>query len=356
MSPKDVKLALVSAFKVNRPIMMWGSPGIGKSDVVRQAAYEVFKDAPFCHVPTSKMQGATADDVAKQIGSRIVCDFRALLRDVIDLRGLPTIEGTTTVYTDPGDLPHNGDGKAVLFLDEINAAPPLVQAACYQLVWDRSIGDYKLPDYVRIVAAGNLDSDRAVTHAMPTPLRSRFTHIMFDVSNDDWIEWAVESNIHPMVVAFVRFRPELLHKFDDAAKGALTFPCPRTYHLLSDYMHEGLPSGIEQQFVAGTIGEGASSEFVAFIRVWREMPSLDGIIANPKKGKVPDDPATLYAVASGLSRRVTKANFAAVKTYCDRIPSSFATLCISDAIKRAPEIKTTEAMRKWAIENHEVLI
>jgi hypothetical protein len=83
----------------------------------------------------------------------------------------------------------------------------MVQASCYQLVLDRKLGEYTLPDGWAIVAAENRDSDRAATTRMPTPLRNRFVHLEFEVDLQEWCEWAIQAAIRPEVIAFLRFRP-----------------------------------------------------------------------------------------------------------------------------------------------------
>jgi MoxR-like ATPase len=179
-----------------QPVSIWGTPGIGKSAVVHQLAAE---------------RGIPLKDI------------RALLLDPVDLRGLPFVgkDGRSTWAT-ADFLPQGGEG--ILFLDELNAAPAMVQASCYQLVLDRKLGEYTLPEGWAIVAAGNRDSDRAATTRMPTPLRNRFVHIDFEVDVQEWSEWAIQTGICPEVIAFIRFRPQLLNAFDRDVRSLLDQP------------------------------------------------------------------------------------------------------------------------------------
>jgi len=173
-----------------QPVFIWGVPGCGKSAVVRQ--------------------------LAESLKVRLQ-DVRALLLDPVDLRGLPFLgSGGRSKWATPEFLPQNGIG--ILFLGELNAAPAMVQASCYQLVLDRKLGEYTLPDGWAIIAAGNRDSDRAVTTRMPTPLRIRFVHLEFEVDVQEWSEWAIQAGISPEVIAFLRFRPRLLSSFDKDAR------------------------------------------------------------------------------------------------------------------------------------------
>jgi len=186
MKASSISDALRVLVAARRPVFIWGGPGVGKSSVVKQLAETL-------NVPLQ--------------------DVRALLLDPVDLRGLP-FRGSDgrSKWATPEFLPQDGTG--ILFLDELNAAPAMVQASCYQLVLDRKVGEYTLPDGWAIIAAGNRDSDRAVTTRMPTPLRNRFVHLEFEVDVQEWSEWAIQAGIRPEVIAFLRFRPELLSAFD----------------------------------------------------------------------------------------------------------------------------------------------
>ena len=163
MKASAIASALRTLIGARQPVFLWGGPGVGKSAVVAQVA----------------------DSLSLELR-----DIRALLLDPVDLRGLPFLgEGGRAEWAIPCFLPSTGSG--IIFLDELNAAPAMVQAACYQLVLDRRLGEYRLPDTWSIIAAGNRDSDRAVTAKMPTPLRNRFVHLDFDVDAQEWSEWAV---------------------------------------------------------------------------------------------------------------------------------------------------------------------
>ncbi len=173
MKPSKIVQSLKSLIHVKQPVFIWGPPGIGKSQVVAQVAREENLD---------------------------LTDVRAVLLDPVDLRGLPHINGNRASWCPPDFLPEQGHG--VLFLDELNAAPPLVQAACYQLILDRRLGEYVLAPGWSIVAAGNRDTDRAVTHRMPSALANRFAHLDFEVDVGEWLVWAQENTISPEVTAF----------------------------------------------------------------------------------------------------------------------------------------------------------
>jgi hypothetical protein len=278
-------------------------------------------------------------------------DIRALLLDPVDLRGLPFLGNDgRSKWATPDFLPPDGEG--ILFLDELNAAPAMVQASCYQLVLDRKLGEYTLPQGWAIVAAGNRDSDRAATARMPTPLRNRFVHLDFEVDMQEWSEWAIKTGIRPELIAFIRFRPELLSAFD---RDANAFPSPRSWEFVSRILNSKAEPSAEHELIAGAVGVGAATEFSAFLRMFRELPSIDAILLNPTQEPVPEDAAAQYAVASALARRASDSNFDRIYRYLKRMPTEFNVLCVRDASLYSPAIRSTAAYTKWAVENHNVL-
>ncbi|MGO9271768.1 MAG: MoxR family ATPase, partial [Terriglobia bacterium] len=282
-------------------------------------------------------------------------DVRALLLDPVDLRGLPFLGSDgRSKWAAPDFLPQDGSG--ILFLDELNAAPAMVQASCYQLVLDRKLGEYTLPQGWAIIAAGNRDSDRAVTTRMPTPLRNRFVHLEFDVDLQDWSEWAIQAGIRPEVIAFLRFRPELLSVFID--RDANAFPSPRSWEFVSrilDSLNSHSNPSIEHEVIAGAIGAGAATEFSGFLRIFRELPNIDAILLNPLQEPVPENAAAQYAVASALARCASDTNFDRICLYLGRLPTEFRVLCVRDATLRQPAVRYTAGYTRWAVENHNAI-
>ena len=173
---------------------------------------------------------------------------------------------------------------------------------------DRALGEYRLPDGWTVFAAGNREGDRAVTSRMSSALANRFVHLSFEPDLDDWSRWAMgQADLRPEVVAFLRWRPDLLHRFEPAEKA---FPSPRAWASVSHILAATPPAEIEFALYEGTVGRGAAIEFTGFLRVFRSLPSLDGILLNPATAPVPDEPSALCAVATGLARRATDQNFA----------------------------------------------
>ena len=299
----------------------------------------------------------TKSSIVRQLAESLkvpLQDVRALLLDPVDLRGLPFLGSDgRSKWATPEFLPQDGTG--ILFLDELNAAPAMVQASCYQLVLDRKLGEYTLPDGWAIIAAGNRDSDRAVTTRMPTPLRNRFVHLEFEVDVQEWSEWAIQAGIRPEVIAFLRFRPELIIQPD---KDARAFPSPRSWEFVSrilDSLNSHSNPSIEHELIAGAVGTGAATEVSAFLRTFRELPSIDAILLNPLQEPVPENAAAQYAVASALARCASNTNFDRICLYLNRLPTEFRVLCVRDATLRAPAIRSTAGYVRFGVEHHNVI-
>jgi len=326
MKSSAVKKAIKTCYKARRPFFLWGQPGVGKSDTVRQAAEEL------------------------QVELR---DVRATLLDPVDLRGLPSPDGGKVKWLIPDFLPQNGVG--MLFLDELNSAPPATQAACYQLILDRKLGDYELPDGWLVCAAGNRETDRAVTNRMPSPLSNRLIHMDFDVDQRDWEAWALGAGVMTETIAFLRFRPALLHQFDPT-KNEKAFPTPRTWEFASDLLKQAPGEDIEFDMLKGTVGEGAAAELLSFLRIFRSLPNPDAVLMMPLTAPVPTDPATLYALCGALAAKASEQVMDRMCTYANRLPDEYSVLLIRDVVHRAPNSINTRGYIEWASKHADVLI
>lgn len=281
MRPTETSEAIAVYAAANVPVMLWGQPGVGKSDIVRQFA---------ARTPGSYLNPTTGKKERK------VFDVRLALLDPTDLRGIPYYdpEAKTARWGQSCILPMMGleeDEDAVLFLDEINSAPPVIQAAAYQLVLDRKVGEYELPKGVTIIAAGNRQSDKGVTFQMPTPLLNRFAHVDFDVSNEDWINFAVGAGIHPSIVGFIDFKKDMLNKFDSRGK-SMAFATPRAWAFLDRVLRAAEQAGTKEtmvrKLVEGVVGDGAAVEFMSYRKSAEKLPNPDSILDGTLK-KLPDD-------------------------------------------------------------------
>jgi hypothetical protein len=230
-----------------------------------------------------------------------------------------------------------------------------MQAAAYQLIHDRRLGDYVVPDGWDIVAAGNREGDKGVTNRMPTPLCNRFIHLHLEADLDDWCTWAISAGIMVELIAFLRFRPTLLHNFDPA-RNEKAFSSPRTWQFVSDLMKTSPDKSLEYDLISGTVGEGAAAELLGFLKIWRNLPSPDAVLLNPTTTAIPTDPATLYALTGALTRKASTQTMQAIVTYANRMPAEFSVMMIKDIIKLAPDTTSTQAFIQWSINHKDILL
>jgi hypothetical protein len=226
-----------------------------------------------------------------------------------DLRGIPYRRDDRVVWSVPALLPdaERHGARGILFLDEITSAPPTVTAAAYQLILDRRLGEYVVPPGWALFAAGNRHGDRGVSYVMPAPLANRFTHYEIEPHLDDWVQWAHEAGIDARIVAFLRFRPDLLFQFDPA-RAAAAFPSPRSWEYADRALRKfrDCPS-LLLDAVQACVGAAAGIEAMAFIEHMSGMPDIEAIAAG-RSSEVPLGLDLQYGVASALVRRARAAS------------------------------------------------
>ena len=313
------------------PVFLWGAPGIGKTSIVHA--------------------------IGKKL-NREVIDWRANLREPVDARGLPVVDAKTrtTVWARPNDLPFEGSEapeNAIVFLDELNTASPAMQVVAMQLVHERRVGEHRLKKDVRIVAAGNRTTDRAAVNVMTAPLADRFAHIEAKPCPKEFSLWAAEMKMHPIIPAFIRFRPNLLMNMDSGDK--LRFPTPRSWEKVAKIVD--LKHAMQMTLIASIIGDGAAAEFEGFIRIFEALPSLEKILKSPATAKVPGDDrvAERYALSCALARAVDQKTFANGLQYAARLSDEFAALFVTDAARRDKSVCDTDAYVEWAVKNQQVM-
>jgi hypothetical protein len=269
-----------TAAAAHTPVMVWGPPGVGKSQIIAQ--------------------------IARRHGVPLI-DVRLSQMEPTDLRGIPFRSGDRFEWSVPALLPDAArhGPRGILFLDEITSAPPTVTAAAYQLILDRRLGEYRIPDGWVIFAAGNRYGDRGVSYVMSAPLANRFTHYEIEPSLDDWVEWAHAAAIDPRVIAFLRFRPDLLFDFD-LARNPVAFPSPRSW----EYAHRALVKfdhvpELLLDALQSCVGPAAGVEFKAFVDNMHELPDIDAI-ARGESMQVPRGIDLQYGVAAALVRRAVQ--------------------------------------------------
>ena len=287
MRPSQLNTVLQREFESTHtghhtPVMLWGPPGVGKSQMVAQVAAD--HGVPVIDIRLSQMEPS-------------------------DLRGIPFRVSDHVEWAIPAMLPdaERHGSRGILFLDEITSVPPSVSAAAYQLILDRRLGAYEVPAGWAIFAAGNRQGDRGVTYTMPAPLANRFSHFELDVNLDDWVAWAYAHGIDERLIGFLRFRPELLFEFDPA-HNPVAFPSPRSWEFAHRALHKfGDNSELMVGALQACVGPAAGIELSAFVENLDQLPDMDAILKG-EQVPVPRETDLQYAVASALVARAIRVN------------------------------------------------
>ena len=279
VGPKSAKKAIIKALTVKRPIFIWGPPGICKSDLIKQ--------------------------IGDESGSHVI-DVRLSLWDPTDIKGVPFFDDVsgTMKWAPPSELPRIKEAeqysRIILFLDEMNSASPSVQSAAYQLVLNRKVGTYVLPDNVVIVAAGNREGDKGVTYAMPAPLSNRFIHLEMASKFDDWFEWATENTIHKDVVGYLNWAKEDLYKFDPKVK-TRAFATPRSWSFVSELLSDNdCDDDTLMTLMSGAVGDGVAVKFSAYQKLAGKLPNPSDILSGKVTKLDYQEISAMYALTIGL--------------------------------------------------------
>ena len=297
----EARRAIMRAFKKQRPLFLWGPPGIGKSELVAS--------------------------IAEELGG-VTVDLRLGQMEPTDIRGIPFYnkDSGKMDWAPPIDLPDEEMASqypvVVLFLDEMNQAAPAVQGSAFQLILNRRIGKYHLPKNVVIVAAGNRDSDKGISYRMPTPLANRFVHLEMRPDFESWQQWAVNNRIHKDVVGYLSFAKQDLYDFDPRSSGR-SFATPRSWTFVSELLEDGDDS-TNMDLIAGTIGEGLAVKFMAHRKISSNMPNPEDILA----GKVNE-----------LKTKEVSAMYSLTISMCYELQDSYAKLTKGG--------KDTKGLQKW---------
>lgn len=302
MNVKQMKTALATlvANKIKTAVMIWGPPGVGKSSIVGQ--------------------------VAQENGLQVI-DLRLSQLAPTDLRGLPVPnhgDGTARWYP-PEFLPQSGTG--ILFLDELNMAPPTMQGVAQQLILDRRVGSYELPDGWFVWAAGNRKEDRAAISTMPAPLANRFIHLQVEADLGAFTSWGNTHGVDPLVLGFLRYRPNLLHRFEE---GQMAWPSPRSWVEAGKLHAVGLDP-------AWAVGDAPAAEFKQFVEVFQSLPDLELVVNGLYKGELPTSPDARYAIISGVVPLINTADQlenAAAALKRSGAQEDWAVLMVGDVVER----------------------
>ena len=326
--------------------MLWGQPGVGKSQAIRQIASNITKDT------------------GKKVN---ICDVRLLLFNPIDLRGIPVANESKTlaVWLKPQIFQMDPSDKVIniLFLDEISAAPQSVQSAAYQITLDRTVGEHKLPDNCIVIAAGNRVSDKSVAYKMPKALANRLLHFNISTSFNNWKKWALHSNIHPLILGFLATRPDLLNTFDSSNE-SLAFSTPRSWEMVSNILNN-ISDDIDKVYslIAGLVGGSITFQLKTYVTVYTQLPKVDDIFAG-KSVLVPKKISEIFALSAMMVRRVKEnqsdlIGIANSIKYASKFPADFGILLLEEYLAIDPTYKKKLLMlpefSRWLNANSSIL-
>jgi MoxR-like ATPase len=331
----ELKEALIRDFKVGLTPMVASSPGMGKSDIIRS--------------------------IAAKFELKVI-DFRVSQCEPVDMQGYPGVKDGRMTFHIPeyfpietDKVPDGYDGW-LLFLDEFNSGNKQTEAAAYKLILDREVYKHKLHPRCLIAAAGNLTTDRAIVNTQSTATTSRLNHYRMRVDHKVWIDWANSHDIDHRIISLIKFKPELLHRFDTSTN-ELTFPCPRTWEFASKVIKgEETIDHINKIRLAGTVGEGAAVELATYAEIYQNLPTIEQILANPRSGwKVPKEPSEQYAVTTMLSHNSTLKSINQIIVAINRLPVDFQVITFKDIYKRTPELKNHPVITDWIAKHAHII-
>jgi hypothetical protein len=319
-------------FEQKQAVMVWGDAGIGKSELSDQVALTL---------------------------SRKKFDFRLNIREPVDMRGIPVpnMKTKTTDWFVPGELPKmdGSDGPSILVLDEINTGTMQMMAVAMQLVLDRKVGDYILPDNCVILAMGNRSKDSRAVVQMPKPLRNRFAHYTMVFDHESWVGHCVRTNLAPEIVAFGRFRPDHISRQLLGDENA--YASPRSVYKCGVYV--SMPTRLRYKAFVALVGKDVGSEMESFVAMYQSLANIEDILANPKTAKLPTERSECYAVVTALGRLADRKNFDNIVTYAKRIGETNRELeivAVTDAVQRDKKLAETTAYVTWAVANQDITL
>lgn len=327
-------LANLMNVKPARAVMLVGAPGMAKTECVRQAA--------------------------GVLGAELIVEH-PLLREPVDYAGLPwvvngAVHQLPMAFIRKVQEVAAGTKKLVIvFFDDSGQATAATQASMMQFVQERQFAGQEVPENVRFVLASNRRKDKAGVGGVLAPLTNRLTVLGVTVDPDSWCEWGLANGLPAVLTSYVRFKPDcLLDPENQANRDIEPFCSARALEACGRYMLAGIDN---HAVLAGCIGEARATELTAFLKVWRELPDIDEVLANPTKAKVPGAtrPDVLYALTGALAFHVDAKRMGALTTYLERVPIEFQVACIKDAQAQKPELRRIKALVDWLLKHKEML-
>lgn len=320
MKAHDLSVTLSKLTDKKVPVFLWGAPGIGKSSIVKQIAQK--KDIGFI-------------------------DLRLALMDPTDLKGIPFYDRDAhqALWAPPAFLPKDGEG--ILFLDELNSAPPSVQASAYQLILDRRVGEYELPNGWAIVAAGNREGDKGVTYKMGAPLANRFVHFEMEISVEDWCDWAYQNNIDESIIGYISYKNEHLFTFD-AKNLEKSFATPRSWEYVDKVLKSEIDASVFLETISGAISKEVAVGYLSFKKVQNKLPNIEDIL-NSGEAEYPQEADVLHALSVGLVSAVLRDVDALdnVLKYSLNLKGEFSVKVVQDLQRNSVSMEHSAVFKEW---------
>lgn len=330
MKPSQLAETLYYLIPTHENVLITGFPGIGKTDLVGQACQRLDYD---------------------------LLTFHPVVSDPVDFKGLPAFVDGEADFHPFGDLKRiiTATRPTVAFFDDLGQSPPLVAASIMQLLLARCINTHKVPDCVSFVAATNRKEDKAGVNGLLEPVKGRFTILKLEPDLDEWCEWAMRHGVPTEWIAFAKFKPSFLTEFKPMP-GIENSPTPRNFFHAAKNCSGTLPEALEYAVIEGRLGEGAAAEATHFLKIFRHLPSVESVLANPDKAIVPNDLATKYAISAAVSMKANKDNMGAVVKYAFRLDPEFSVFLVASAVRRDPDLQHTNGFIDWSAKYAEILI
>lgn len=332
-------------YDIQEPVIAVGPPGVGKTESFRQFA----------------------EAMRQKLGEFGSVEFIASQKDVTDF-SFPVVRNDEMSFYYTSQLPLEGnearfpEKAGAVFFDEVTNCEPAIQKFLFQLFLDKKLGDRRLLPGWTIFAAGNRASDRSYTVPLAAPLANRMVIVNVEASVDDWATWALNHDIAPIIIAYIRWRPDHLHEFkvELYQNGEMAFPTPRSWTKVSKILSvETMDRSIRQIMLAGCLGTGVSGDFESYFRTWKHLPDLDEI-TRTGRGKVPsvtEAPGIMIAVVEALVHRASKSNLGNILNYIGNLPIESQVLYVKEMERKDNNLLTKHpAYTQWAVKNGDKLI
>lgn len=324
----QAKEMILQCIKARLVPLLKGSPGCGKSAVIRQ--------------------------IAEEYNLKLI-DLRLAQCDPVDLLGFPRIDEITgkasyapmsTFPLESDEVPEGYEGWLIL-LDELTSAPRAVQSAAYKMLHEQEVGNEKLHPKVAIVGAGNLETDNAIVEPMSTALQSRLIHMEVQLDTDAWLEWAMRAGIDHRITSYIKFKPTALYNFDPDHTD-VTYASPRTWEYASRLIkdsdaldHRDLP------LLAGTLSQGIGREFINHTKIYEDLVTIDQVKKAPQTAPIPEQPSHLFALTGAIAAHANDDNIKLLMPYTGRLPKEWQVVCLRETVRRAPALMQSAPIKEW---------